>query len=233
MRTLRARSVSLPVLPLFDAVAREGIGFGHGYIDLGDRVIAITPCGAPRMPNGIECDVSVPRGVRVRLGSGRLVVGDEVVAPGPAWDPVPTPRVRIAIDVAFIPDPILLAGRGPGLTPAGDDLLAGYAAGLVLFAGRVDQARLIAERAAPRTTLLSATLLRHAARGELPEPAHAFLEHGDPFPLLGFGHTSGTGLLLGLALASRAAPPPAPGPPSAQGLAGRGREWLAEIWRSR
>ena len=196
-----ARSVSLPVLPLFDAVARDGVGLGHGYIDMGDRVIALTRIGAPRMPNGIECDVSVPRGARVRLGSGRLLVGDEAIAPGATWDPVPSPRVRVAVDIAFVPDPIFLAGRGPGLTPAGDDLLAGYAAGLVLFAGRVDEAELIVARAAPRTTLLSATLLRHAARGELPEPAHALLEDGDPLPLLAFGQTSGRAILLGLALA--------------------------------
>jgi hypothetical protein len=193
--------VSLPVLPLFDAVARDGVGLGHGYIDLGDRVIAVTPCGAPRMPNGIECDLVVPRGTRVRLGSGRLQVGDEAIVPWATWDPVPSPRVRFTIDISFIPDPIALAGRGPGLTPAGDDLLAGYAAGLVLFAGRVDEAQRIVESAVPRTTLLSATLLRHAARGELPEPAHALLEDGDPWPLLGFGHTSGRAILLGLALA--------------------------------
>src|SRR6185295_423560 len=122
---------------------------------------------------------------------------------GDVWDPVPQVRVRIAIDIALVPDPIIFAGRGPGLTPAGDDLLAGYAAGLALFADRETEAHAIAERAAARTTLLSATLLRHAARGELPEPAHALLEDGDPLPLLAFGHTSGKALLLGLALAAR------------------------------
>jgi hypothetical protein len=194
--------VSLPLLPLFDAAARDGVGLGHGYIDLGDRVIAITPPGAPRMPNGIECEVSVPRGTPVRLGSGRLQIADQAIVPWATWDPLPSPRVRFATDIALVPDPILLAGRGPGLTPAGDDILAGYAAGLVLFAGRVDEARLIVERAAPRTTLLSATLMRHAARGELPEPAHSLLEDGDPMPLLAFGNTSGRAILLGLALAS-------------------------------
>src|SRR5437588_64061 len=120
---------------------------------------------------------------------------------GHVGDPIPTARVRLAIEPRFQPDPERLAGRGGGLTPAGDDLLAGYAAGLVLFHGDRRAAHAIALAAAPRTTALSATLLRHAARGELPEPAHALLEHGDPNPLRTFGHSSGRALLVGLALA--------------------------------
>jgi hypothetical protein len=98
-------------------------------------------------------------------------------------------------------NPRRLAGRGPGLTPAGDDLLAGYAAGLVLWHRRHEEAQAIADAAAPLTTLLSGTLLRHAARGELPEAAHALLERGDPEPLRRFGRSSGRVLMLGLALA--------------------------------
>jgi hypothetical protein len=74
-------------------------------------------------------------------------------------------------------------------------------AGLTLFQGRMAEARDLAATAASRTTSLSATLLRHAADGELPEPAHALLERGDPEPLRRFGQSSGRCLLLGLALA--------------------------------
>jgi hypothetical protein len=56
----------------------------------------------------------------------------------------------------------------------------------------------LAEGAAARTTRLSATLLRHAARGELPEPAHAYLARGSVTELLGWGQTSGKMLLEGL-----------------------------------
>ncbi len=60
-----------------------------------------------------------------------------------------------------------LLGRGPGLTPSGDDLLAGYLAGSAAFG--LDAAALrqaIAGLASGRTTALSAALLWHAARGE-------------------------------------------------------------------
>jgi hypothetical protein len=92
------------------------------------------------------------------------------------------------------------AGAGPGLTPAGDDVLAGYIAALVLYRGERGTAAATAERAAARTGSLAATLLRHAARGELPEPAHRLLDDSDPAPLLAFGHSSGPCLMLGLAL---------------------------------
>ena len=92
-----------------------------------------------------------------------------------------------------------LAGVGPGLTPFGDDVLTGYVAGQALL-GEQD-ASAIAELAARRTTALSATLLRHAATGELAEPAHALVLNGDIEPLLCFGSSSGVGIALGLALA--------------------------------
>jgi hypothetical protein len=139
-------------------------------------------------------------------------------------------RVRLRADPPLAVDPRALAGRGGGLTPYGDDVLAGYAAGLVLWRGAREAARAIVDAAAPRTTLLAATLLRHAARGELPEPAHALLERADPEPLCRFGHSSGRGLLLGLALACPDPPPPGAGRavvPSSDGEAPRAAVWVA------
>jgi hypothetical protein len=78
----------------------------------------------------------------------------------------------------------------------------GAAAGLALWRGDHARAGEIASAIAARTTALAATLLQHAARGELPQPAHALLECGDPGPLCAFGHSSGRAILLGLALAS-------------------------------
>jgi Protein of unknown function (DUF2877) len=92
----------------------------------------------------------------------------------------------------------VIAGKGPGLTPAGDDMLAGYISGLVLLHGQRSRASRLAERAALRTTAFSATLLRHAARGEVPEPVHILLATGDSRPLLAFGHSSGSWWLRGL-----------------------------------
>jgi len=196
-----ARSVSRSVRPLLEGPVRHGVGLGRGYVAVGDYCLALVPPGLPRMPNGIVCDLVVAVGEPVRVGAGRVSTASASTALGPDWDPVPVPRIQLMIANRFTPDPVALAGRGDGLTPAGDDLLVGYAAGLVLFHGRRDRATAIAEAAAPRTTLLSATLLRHAAVGELPEPAHAFLEGGDPQPMLRFGHSSGRAMLMGLALA--------------------------------
>jgi hypothetical protein len=70
-----------------------------------------------------------------------------------------------------------LAGLGPGLTPAGDDVLGGFAAVMVLLSSHLSAdsaprdhiAASIAAVARPRTTKLSSVLLAHAACGEVAE----------------------------------------------------------------
>src|SRR5438132_1587829 len=67
------------------------------------------------------------------------------------------------------PAPALdLLGQGPGLTPSGDDVVAGAAAALAIL-GRLDPAASAAVVGAARTgtTVLSAALLRCATRGEM------------------------------------------------------------------
>jgi hypothetical protein len=78
-----------------------------------------------------------------------------------------------------------LLGRGPGLTPEGDDLVAAVAATLAVAGpvcgldGPPLAAFLAALDPAPgRTTALSATLLRLAARRRLAEPAGRLLGFG-------------------------------------------------------
>ena len=97
-----------------------------------------------------------------------------------------------------------LVGHGGGLTPLGDDVLCGWLA--VLHAtGRLDDATAALVRAAaPRTTLLSATLLDCALHGEvLPEFAAYVAALGTPAErdaastLMAIGHTSGAGLWFG------------------------------------
>ncbi len=70
----------------------------------------------------------------------------------------------------------LLAGLGGGLTPSGDDFLAG----LMLWAWLAHPdpdgfCRAVVDTAAELTTTLSAALLRAAARGECSAPWHALL----------------------------------------------------------
>ena len=79
-----------------------------------------------------------------------------------------------------------LLGRGPGLTPEGDDLLAAVAGTLAVLgpAAGWDRPVLAAfldhlvAPARPRTTALSVTLLELAARGRLAEPAGRLLDLG-------------------------------------------------------
>jgi hypothetical protein len=106
----------------------------------------------------------------------------------------------------------LLAGLGPGGTPAGDDFLVGVMAAIWLL-GDEAQAPAIAETAAPRTAALSAAFLRAAGRGELIAPWHALLEvlsAGDvvevekaAMQMESFGASSGADALDGFILAGR------------------------------
>jgi hypothetical protein len=112
-----------------------------------------------------------------------------------------------------------LLGRGPGLTPAGDDVLAGLVATTVTLApavrggiraGLVATAETVGDRIAglarDATTAVSAALLHHAARGEVATPAgevlHALTGRGDLgtaiTALLAVGSTSGRDLAIGI-----------------------------------
>jgi hypothetical protein len=102
----------------------------------------------------------------------------------------------------------LLVGRGEGLTPLGDDLLAGWLA-LHRAAGvPTDAVDAAVRRSLHRTTLLSATLLDCALHGEvLPEYAAWLRALGTPdaparaAALSAVGATSGAGLLHGARIA--------------------------------
>lgn len=179
---------------------RTGTALGHGFVRFGNDVLAVTPPGAPRMPNGVEAELQLALGENVTVGGGRLRTATAEVVAGPLWDPRPCTRADLVLQPPPRRDLEALVGRGPGLTPLGDDILIGYLAGATLAGENVTE---LAERAAHRTTALSGTLLRLAAKGQLPEPAHALVERGDPLPLFRFGATSGIGMALGLFLAVR------------------------------
>src|SRR5262249_55971152 len=125
------------------------------------------------------------------------------------WRPARPRRVAVtAADLAAVPDPGYpdgvedLLGRGEGLTPLGDDILAGRLVTLAVL--DPPAARRLGARAAAlapaRTPAVSAASLRPAARGEcIPELAP--LIEGAPGALdrlLAVGHTSGAGLAHGV-----------------------------------
>jgi hypothetical protein len=109
-----------------------------------------------------------------------------------------------------------LLGRGPGLTPSGDDVLAGFLLGALAFGRCADGVlRIVEEQAARATTALSAQLLTQAVEGYcVPELATVLAaSSGRPVPpnaiarLLAVGHTSGAALAHGVVAAASAPAP--------------------------
>lgn len=99
-----------------------------------------------------------------------------------------------------------LAGRGSGLTPAGDDVLVGLLHGLWVWRPDPAWMKLILETAAPRTTSLSANFLRAAAAGEAIWQWHNLANGGNDAvgPILSIGHTSGADAWAGFMAAATA-----------------------------
>ncbi len=190
-------------------VGRRGRVVGRGreaaYVDA-DGFIVVLSVGPPVLPNGAQV--------------GRLPsVGDEFVVPiGEVWDPTirgsadleasgPEDLVR-AVETR---DPSLAAaagarliGRGGGLTPEGDDLVAGVAA-VVASSPWVGADAWLEALVGPdlrsRTTALSATLLELAVRGMGPEPLQALFA-GDARALerlVALGHSTGRAYARGAA----------------------------------
>ncbi len=126
-------------------------------------------------------------------------------------------RITDAIEVAGG-----LIGLGPGLTPAGDDFLGGFMAGLLWFAKAL-RGRLVkfvftlnkgvAWAARMRTTLISQVMLRHAALGCLGEAPHELIASlltgnlnevpGKTLGAIAMGSTSGTDIVTGILLGMR------------------------------
>ena len=136
--------------------------------------------------------------------------GRRTTEPEPEPEPAPE-SVDLPADGHLTPaDVDRLMGRGPGLTPLGDDVLAGWLA-VRHAAGRPDAAVATAvRRRLHATTSLSATLLDCALHGEaLAELSSWVAAAGTPAEasaeaaLLAVGASSGRGLYAGARLALR------------------------------
>ena len=108
----------------------------------------------------------------------------------------------------------LLAGRGRGLTPSGDDFLLGLVYGFYMLPHRFQSIReaasaAIVDQVRTRSTLISANLVECAAMGEVDErlgAAFQTLLHPDSPPdtaipgILGWGSSSGMDATAGMAV---------------------------------
>jgi len=182
----------------------SGAVVGDGRIRLGDVVVEVTrlsTADVPRLP---------------RLADQAPLLAD-LFRPGTdeRLDDVRAALPAAALQRLALGDPAAaeaLLGLGDGLTPLGDDVLAGWlvtrrAAGL--GHGAVAAAVMAGLN---RTTTLSATLLQRAAAGEsLPQLRRLLVGVAASLPpaglrpllhdLLAVGHSSGAGLATGAALA--------------------------------
>ncbi len=170
-------------------------------------------------------DSAVPT-VRPDPAAVRLAVARVVRTPGglPADALRAIGRVDPGVDAAgWTAAALAIVGLGPGLTPSGDDVIAGALVGLHAT-GRGALARRIGAaldgRLGDRTTAFSADLVRLAARGhaagEMIRLVRALHSTGPGRPaepdralagLLRVGHTSGADLATGLFLTLAAAVP--------------------------
>ena len=191
---------------------------GGGRIVVGDLAVSAAAWWNPRPKLPSLRPALLPEGVRQLRNAlyGEGVPHSAFTLPGlPVGPGGPLAALRGAVRRADLDAALRTAtrliGLGPGLTPAGDDVMAGTIAGLVLL-GHPSAERFAAgvySLAGGRTTELSRALLRHAACGRV-SAEYAAVLHGlvgeRPLGpavdgLLATGATSGRALALGLSTA--------------------------------
>lgn len=202
------------------------------YLRLPAGLVALTTTDAPSGPVHARGPIPIHRlaaGDRVTVEGRRLLAGAVTVdlTAATVWAGALPSRSQLAAGASLAldlldaaPPPALteppavdaddlrgaiaaLAGLGPGLTPAGDDILAG----ILLLAQDPAAVDLVAR--APTNDIARAFLV-WAARGQSIEPVHRFLTSvaaGDRgraaaalAAVLRFGHSSGADLAFGLRL---------------------------------
>lgn len=177
-----------------------------GSLHWGGRALVtgrVVDVRAPRIDTGVIPTASPAAALGTPRSRGAGLV------PTPESDGVRSLLADIDLDAGIDAESVAdLVGRGDGLTPLGDDVLCGWlvthrAAGIAT-PDHDDAVR----RAMPRTTTLSATLLECALAGECADLVAGYLRAlGTPreqtarAALVGLGHSSGSGLAIGVDLA--------------------------------
>jgi len=205
------------------AAVRPGMvaTMGGGRIRAGQLQVAVAGTWAPGQPR-------FTHGARACTRAGELAGLIASTVPAlPSYLSAPVSRFADALapadaDIEAVEHAVLgLLGLGPGLTPSGDDIIAGALVTLRAIAGaspalavRADAvAQTVVSSAPGRTSLVSADLLGHAAAGRcVPQLAAllAALDRGGSLDaplcaLLSVGHSSGGDLTRGVGIALSAA----------------------------
>ncbi len=201
------------------------------YVQAGGALLGLLAPGAVRVPGGLVVPAGLVTGLRpgdqLLVGDGLARMRGARLVPARWWDS--TVRAIGAVlppaAGADLPDAVSdaacalgealtgggdvaaavagLVGLGPGLTPAGDDVVAGALVALVAGGGDERAAALRAgvRPCRQRTTALSAALLGHAAAGravpQLARHLRAPDDAGALADLLRVGGSSGAALALG------------------------------------
>ena len=204
--------------PLVNVPSGAPAQVGAGRLVIGDLTVSAAAWWDPRPKLPTARPALLPEGVRQLRAAlyGEGVPHSSLCLPGlPAGPSGPLAALRGSVRRADLDAALRtatrLVGLGPGLTPAGDDVLAGLTAGLVLL-GHPAAERFgagVTTLAAGRTTELSRALLRHAAAGRVSGEFAAVLRglvgDGSLTPaiaaLLATGSTSGRAMALGLCTA--------------------------------
>jgi hypothetical protein len=222
----RPMTASTVVAPLLDGPVRP-LTLAHRSRhasqladEQGRVVLAVTFPGAVRLPYACAVTSSSGAPSSFSVGNGALVCGEDTYTVARWWRPArPRPEghqgLAAAVDLSGVHRLSMtwrdLLGRGPGLTPYGDDVVCGALLALHA-AGHPTVDRLT--RAISRhelessTTATSAALLRAACQGycidELADHLAALCGAADPGrtrgALLAVGSSSGRGLLEGISL---------------------------------
>lgn len=191
-------SAELPDLP----DRHDEVTVSHGVLKAGRTRIRVDADQrwAPRLPERLSADAAAWRGMTDPVDPDLAPVWEAVTGDVRRGDLVSAAR--------------RLQGRGPGLTPSGDDVLAGML--LVCAMDPASRGALGRLARSARTTALSRAYLRWAAEGQSIQPAHALLDAAAASDRAGMrraarslaavGATSGQALVAGLALAATELP---------------------------
>ncbi len=153
-------SVAVRGLDLVGLYPGGPVGVGRGRLMVGGRAVSLARL---RERDGAVVGSAPPAAAFRAVRHAAALVEDGVPTP-----PADLQPGLAALRAARLGDAVrLLAGLGEGLTPAGDDVLSGYAAMRVALGAPVA----LSPGAVERSSALGLAYLRCAERGELPDAA--------------------------------------------------------------